>query len=167
MWTVGIKSGLITFLGLFAYGLIAELMRPQHVLSSNLAHVVLALGIYSGHYYYKAVNHGSMTYKQGLKLGLIVTSFVGLVNAFLVYLYTKLINGSLIVHLTQGVQNTLRQEGMEETTTEKIVLLLQHMAPELLLISTLAGTILIGFVFTLVIAVFSRHPRRPPSSAPS
>jgi predicted GNAT family acetyltransferase len=123
--------------------------------------VVLALGIYSGHYYYKAVNHGLMTYRQGLKLGFIITSFVGLVNALSVYLYTKLIDDSLIVQLTEGVQDTLRKKGMEEPITEKMVLVMQHMSPELLLIGTLVSTVLLGFVFTLVIAAFSRHPRRP------
>jgi Protein of unknown function (DUF4199) len=161
MWTIGVKSGLITLLGLIAYGLVVELMGLHYLLQSNLAHVVLALGIYSGHYYYKAVNHGLMTYRQGLKLGLIITSFVGLVNALSVYLYTKLIDASLIAQLTEEVQDTLRKKYMEEAITEEIVLFMQHMSPELLLIGILVSIVLLGFVFTTVIAAFSRYPRRP------
>jgi hypothetical protein len=161
MWTIGIKSGLITLLGLISYGLIVELTGLQYLLWSNVEHVVLALGIYSGHYYYKTVNQGLMTYKQGLKLGFITTSFVGLVNALSVYLYTKLIDGALIVQLTEGVQDTLRKKGIEESITEKVVWGLQRISPELLLIGTLVSTVLLGFFFTLAIAAFSRHPRRP------
>jgi Protein of unknown function (DUF4199) len=165
MWTIGIKSGLITVLGLIAYELVIQLMGLQHSLWSDLERVVLALGIYSGHYYYKAANHGLMTYRQGLKLGLITISLVGLVNALSVYLYTKLVDGYFIMRLTEAVQNTLQQKGTDGAIAEKIVRSMQYMTPELLLIGTWVSTVLLGFVFTLVIAIFSRHPQEPRKSS--
>jgi hypothetical protein len=54
MWTIGIKSGLITVLGLIAYGLIVQMMKLEQTLWGKLDYVVLALGIYVGHYHYKA-----------------------------------------------------------------------------------------------------------------
>ena len=160
MWTIGIKSGLITVLGLIAYGLVVQFMGLHHALWSRLDYVVLALGIYSGHYYYKAANNGLMTYKQGLGLGLISTSFAGLVNALPIYLYIKLTDASFIVQLTENVQKTMQQKGIDEATTAILVHAMQHMTPEFLVIGAFGSTVLLGFAFTLIIATFSKHPKK-------
>jgi Protein of unknown function (DUF4199) len=160
MWTIGIKSGLITVLGLVAYGLIVQMMRLEQTLWGNLDYVVLSLGIYAGHYYYKAANNGFMTYKQGLKLGLINISFTGLVSALPIYLSIKFIDASFIMHLTKNVQRTLQQKGIDEAVIAKVLHAMQHMTPEFLLIGTFVSTVLLGLSFTLAIAVFSRHPQK-------
>lgn len=157
MWTIGIKSGLITVLGLIAYELLVQIMGLQHSLWGNLGSLVLALGIYSGHYYYKAANSGRMTYRQGLKLGLIIVSFAGLANALPAYLYTKFMDDTFIVQLTENIKKALQQPAVDEAITEKAVQLIQHMTPEFLLIGILVSTVLLGFSFTLVIAAFSKH----------
>ena len=156
MWAIGIKSGLITVLGLLAYGLGIQLMGLQHSLWGNLEYVVLALGIYSGHYYYKATNNGLMTYKQGLKLGLVIVSFAGLINALPVYLYVKLVDATFIIQLTKNVQSILKQKHIDNTTAEKTMQFMQHMTPEYLLIGILVSTVLLGFVLTLAIAACSK-----------
>jgi hypothetical protein len=160
MWTIGIKSGLITVLGLLAYGLVIQLMGLQYSLWGNLEYAVLALGIYSGHYYYKAANNGSMTYQQGLRLGGIIASFTGLVNALPIYLYIKLTDASYLTQLAENVQRALRQKGIDETVAEKIIRFMQHMPPEFLLIGIFVSTVLLGIAFTLVIAAFSKTAKK-------
>jgi Protein of unknown function (DUF4199) len=160
MWAIGIKSGLMTILGLIAYGQIVQLMGLQYSLWSNLGSMVLALGIYSGHYYYKAANNGLMTYRQGLELGLIVVSLAGLVNALPVYLYVKFMEASLIAQLAESIQKTLQQKRIDEAIIEKLVQLIQHMTPEFLLIGIFVSTVLLGFACTLVIAAFSKHSKK-------
>lgn len=165
MWTIGIKSGLITVLGFVAYALVIQLMGLQHSLWSNLEYVVLALGIYSGHYYYKATNNGLMTYRQGLKLGLIIVSFAGLVNALPAYLYTQLVDASFLVQLTENVQRALRQKGTDEAIIEKVVRFIPHITPEVLLMGIFVSTVFLGFALTLIIAAFSRYPKGPQKSS--
>jgi len=162
MWTIGIKSGLVTILGLIAYGQVVQLMGLQYSLWGNLGPVVLALGIYSGHYYYKAANSGLMTYRQGLKLGLVIVSFVGLVNALPVYLYTKFMDASFIAQLAESIQKALHQTAIDETFTTKAVQLIQHMTPEFLLVGIFVSTVLLGFACTLIIAAFSKHSKKTP-----
>ena len=156
MWSIGIKSGLITVLGLVAYGLVVQLTGLQQSLWGNLGTVVLAIGIYSGHYYYKAANNGLMTYRQGLKLGLITTSFTGMVNALPVYLYAQM-DTSLLVQLQENVQNMLQQATVDKGITIKTAQLIQHMTPGFLLIGVFVSTVLLGLFFTLIIATFSRY----------
>ena len=160
MWTIGIKSGFITVLGLIAYGLIVQLMRLQHTLWSSLEYVVLALGIYSGHYYYKSANSGFMTYKQGLKLGLVIVSLASLVNTLPIYLYARFMDATFITQLIENVQSTLQKTATNQAVTEKAIQFMHHMTPEFLLIGIFISTILLGFSFTLIIAAFSRHPRK-------
>jgi len=157
MRAIGIKSGVITVLGLLAYGLVIQLMGLQYAWWGNLEYVVLALGIYSGHYYYKAANNGSMTYQQGFRLGLIISAFTGLVNALPIYLYLKSIDASYIVPLTENVQRSLQKQGIDATVVEKVVRFMKHMTPEFLLMGILISTLLLGIALTLVIAAFSRH----------
>jgi hypothetical protein len=160
MWTIGIKSGLITVLGLIAYGLIVQLMGLQHSLWGDLGSVVLAIGIYSGHYYYKAVNNDSMTYKQGLKLGLVVVSFAGLANTLPLYLHTKFVDASFIVQLAESIRKSLQQRSIDEAIIEKAVKFIQNMTPEFVLIGTFFSIMLLGFSFTLIIAAFSKHSKK-------
>ncbi len=157
MWSIGIRSGFITVLGLIAYGLVIQLVGLQQSLWGNLGSVVLALGVYSGHYYYKAANGGCMTYNQGLKLGLIIVSFTGLINALPVYWYTQRIDKSLIVQLQKNIQQAVQQTAIDETIAKKTVQLVQNITPEILSIGVFSSTVLLGLVFTLVITVFSRH----------
>lgn len=160
MWIIGSKSGLITVLGLIAYGLIKPKILLQSSLWGNLEYVVIALGIYSGHYYYKVANNGLMTYKQGLKLGLIITSFTGLINSFIIYLYAKFLPYALAEELTQNVKTALQQKGITAAMIEEVLQLIQHMSPKLLSMGTFISTVLIGFIITLVVAAFSRRTTR-------
>ena len=62
MWSISIKSGVISVLGLLAYGLIMQTLGWHHPLLENLAYGVMALSIYSGHAHYRAARLGVMTY---------------------------------------------------------------------------------------------------------
>ena len=163
MWRICIKSGLIIVLGFIACGLVISLMGLQRLSWNNLYYVVLVLGIYFGHYCYKEAHHGLMTYQQGVKLGLISVAFVSLVNACPIYLYTKLVDASLISQLAQSVQESLRQKGIEEASVEEVVQTIQRMPPEVLAIGILVSTVLLGFAFALVIAAFSKYPKKTTS----
>lgn len=153
MWNIGIKSGIITFLGLIAYGL---LLPSLGLSGGGLEYVVIALGIYSGHYYYKAANDGLMSYTQGLKLGLIVVSLTGLANGFIIYFSTKYADPTLLEQLTTNIQETLQRRSVGEPMIEEVGQLMQHMSPALLGIGTFVSTVLIGFAVTLLVSAFSR-----------
>jgi len=153
MWTIGLKSGIITFLGLIAYGL---LLPSLGLSGGGLEYVVIALGIYSGHYYYKDANNGLMSYAQGLKLGLIVVSLTGLANGLIIYFATKYADPSLFEQLIASIQETLQRQRANEQMIEEISRLVQHMSPALLGAGTFASTVLLGFATTLLVSAFSR-----------
>ena len=158
MWLTGIKSGVITVLGLITYELIVQMMHLKGSLLGNLAYGVLALGIYSGHYYYKAANENLMTYRQGLKLGLIVTSFTGLVNGLISYVNARFVDPTFIQKLIDSIQLALQQSSLDKETIQKAAQIVEaHLTPMLLLIATIIPTLLLGLIFTLVITAFSKR----------
>ncbi len=165
MWTVGIKSGIITVLGLVVYGLVAEVVGLQYPSRGSLEYIVLALGIYSGHYYYKAANQGAMTYKEGLQLGLIVATSTGLINGLLVYLYARHKGSIFTKRLISNVQEALQQMGTDDFKIKEILQIMQqYVTPGFLLFGTLVSTALLGFLFTLAIAAFSKNPKENSST---
>ena len=153
MWIIGLKSGIITFLGLIAYGL---LLPSLGLSGGGLEYVVIALGIYSGHYYYKADNNGLMSYTQGLKLGLIVAASTGLANGLIIYFSMRHADPELLEKLTTNIQETLQRRSVGEPIIEEVGRLMQHMSPALLGFGVFASTVLLGFAITLLVSAFSR-----------
>lgn len=157
MWLIGIRSGIITVLGLIAYGLFVQMMNLSTSLWGSLEYVVFALGIYSGHYYYKYANRGFMTYGKGIQVGLIVVTFTGLVSSVVSYT-AAFVDPSFTKRIISGVKIALQQNYIDEGNIQEVVRFIEaNMTPELLLGITLLATLLTGLVFTLVITVFSKR----------
>ena len=91
---------------------------------------------------------------------LIICAFVGIVHVFLIYMLTQFIDAALISQLIAGIQANLQEKGLDEASIATVVRLLQqYVTPSFLLMTTLVGTVLVGFVFTLVIAAYTRHSK--------
>ncbi|MEM7055666.1 MAG: DUF4199 domain-containing protein [Bacteroidota bacterium] len=158
MWLIGIRSGIITVLGLVAYGLFVQITELNTSIWGNLEYVVFALGIYSGHYYYKYANRGFMSYGEGIQVGLIVIVFTGLVNSVFSYAAARFIGPSFIKRIISGVKIALQQSPLDEGNIQEGVRFIEaNMTPELLLVITFFTTLLTGLIFTLLITVFSKR----------
>ncbi len=164
MWRIGIKSGIITVLGQVIYGLLVQTLGWQHPLWKGMEYVVFSLGIYSGHCYYKAANKGLMTYQKGLKLGLIVSSFTGLTNGIILYLYTKYANPLFIDQLRQSTKEVLRQGGTNSPAIEKAIQSLHYITPEILLLWNFIGAVFVGLILTFFVSLLSRKTKKYMSS---
>jgi len=160
MWTIGIKSSIITVLGLIAYGLLVQTMGGTHLLPENLVGGIgIGLGICSSHYHYKAARQGQMTYREGLQLGLLVSGGVGIVQGLLIYAYTKYIDLNFIDQLIATAEAALQQRHLDATVVEASVRLMQqYVTPAFLLVAHLSSTIVLGLAWALFIAAWMRTP---------
>lgn len=160
MWLISIRSGIITVLGLIAYGLFVEMMQLKTSLWGNLEYVVFALGIYSGHYYYKYTNRGFMTYGEGVQVGLIVAAFTGLVSGVASYVAARFIDPSFTKRVVEGGKIALQKSHLDEGSVQEVVRFMEaNITPEFLLVITPLTTLSMGLVFTLVITVFSKRSK--------
>ena len=98
-----------------------------------------------------------MTYKQGLKLGLIVTAFTGLVNGLIIYSYARFAASDFAEQLNKQAKIVSQQENIGESVGTEVGQLMQYMTPELLLVGTFISIVLIGFALTLIITTFSKQ----------
>ena len=127
----------------------------KYTVSSNLGHVIFALGIYSGHYYYKRACEGRLRYREAVQVGLIVVGVTAVIIALLSYCMAKFVEPLLISHVMEHIQSTLQQSPADASEAEAIMPLLAHLTPALFGLS-IALTILIpGILLNLIIAVFS------------
>lgn len=157
MWSIGIKSGIITALGLVAYILVIQIIELMGPLGDKLVYAVLLLGIYSGHYFYKSANSGFMSYTEGVKVGLVVVFSAVLLLGLVSYMCVRLMDTMLREKLLSGVQQALQTKGVDEDT---IAFIMHYMTPERLVFASLLSILLTGCVFTLIIPIFSRNPRK-------
>lgn len=149
MWIIGIKSGIITILSTTAYALMVQLSNMQPTFLDTLGNIWLAVGIYSGHYYYKRAHNNFMNYPQGICLGLIISTFVGLCYVLCIYGYSKMYP-SWHAQLTTTIQQSLHQTGGNTS-------LIQYLSLAGLLTSIFMSTVLLGLVYTLVITIYTRR----------
>jgi hypothetical protein len=157
MWLIGIRSGIIAVLGLIAYGLLVDLWHLQASIWGHLEHMVLALGIYSSHYYYKQAHQGYMTYGQGIQIGLIVVAFTGAVTGISSYLVSTFLDPGFIKRLAASVQASLEQPGLQEESSQKVLAFMETtLTPQTLSILIFLSTCLIGLFLNLVIAAFAK-----------
>ena len=143
-------------LGSVAYMMVVDTMRLQQTWWGNLNWIILVLGTYAGHASYKAANKGLMTYSQGLQLGLILHAFMTLVSFLPLYLCIKFINPATLM---QWVKENVRHPQMEKMMAKIIERFPGTLSVESVCIALCIGSILAGFMITLIVAAFSRYPK--------
>ena len=158
MWSIGIKSGIITALGFIAYVLVIQIIGLTGPLGSKLVYAVLLLGIYSGHYFYKSASSGFMSYIEGVKVGLIVVFSAVLLLGLVGYTYVSLMDTMLRERFLSDAQQAFQTEGLDE---DAIAFIMHYVTPERLVFASLLSILLTGCVFTLIITIFSRNPQKP------
>lgn len=157
MWIIALKSSIITFLGLIIYGLLLLLLGPSSL--GSLQYVAWGLGIYSAHYYYKAANDGLMSYIQGLKLGLLVSSLTGLCSSLVIYFYTSTVPGAINT-LQDSLRNILKHQDTDEVIITQVIQFVDNVTPSFLFFGTLISTVFLGFFITLFISAFARNSQK-------
>jgi len=161
MWLIGIRSGIITILALIVYGLLIQTLQLQSSIWSNLGPVVFAIGIYSGHYYYRYANRGYMSYSEGVQVGLIVVAFTGIVSGLLSYGVAKFVDPNFTRLIRENIKLSLQQNQPNEEKVQALTHLLDaYVTPEFLLVIIPLTTLLVGFIFNLVIAAFTKRTKQ-------
>jgi len=164
-WSIGIKSGIITLLALMLYGLIIQVGGFTYSILGNLEYILLILGIYSSHHFYKSANGGIMSYGQGIKLGLIVMLFIGSITGIVNYVYVRFIDPDLLTTLANKMQEMLQNKGLDKASIEETMRQLKsYLTPKSIALLTPLIVVAIGFVLTLIIALFSKS--KPKTTGP-
>jgi len=101
--------------------------------------------------------NGSATYGQGFASGMLVSLVAGVVAAIFMYVYASFINPELIDFIRSKAEQGMRENKMTQDQIDqamKITKIWISVGGQVL--QAFVGTILIGLILSLIIAIFTR-----------
>lgn len=103
---------------------------------------------------------GFITYGKSLGTGVLIGLFSGIISAIFTVLMFTVIDPGLGQKIIEATQQKLADRGMtEEQIQMSITMTKKFMHPALMFIFAIAGTVLITFIFSLVISIFMKKEK--------
>jgi len=156
---VALKAGLITGLVMTVYSLILNMAGlPQSSPLHYLTLLMLIGGLVYGMREFKSQNGGFMSYGQGLGVGTLTAGVAGLLSSLVSTFYVKFVDPTVLQRTMDEQRIKMEERGMSDAQIEQAVKLAESMSSFSFLIATLS-IILMGFVFSLVIAAIVKRDR--------
>lgn len=158
---VGIRYGLLTGLVsiLISFGLFAtnSEQSPLRFLST----LVLVGGMVVAMRYYKENHGGFMSFGEGLGIGTILAAVVGLLSAAFTYIYMSLIDPNVVERMMDKARADMEARGgmSDEQIDQGMAMAGKFMSVPALTAIVLIGSILMGFLLSLVIAAIIKRSR--------
>jgi len=153
----GVIIGIITIL--FSTAIMVSGQNGNQLLGL-VVYVILAVGIYLAMNDFKKENHGFMSYSQGLGLGLLKCTIVGLISSFFTFAYMKFIDPTIAEQMMKKAVEEMEKKGLSDDQIEKAMEYSKmFINPGVLFIVSLIGTIFIGFIFSLIIAAILKKDK--------
>lgn len=162
---VALKWGLITGITLIIYSTILyTLSQTTNTWLSLIIYAILIGGLILGMREYRLANEGYMTYGQGLGLGTQLAAIAGFLSSCFTVFYTQIIDTGFQERLTEQVREQMEEKGnlSDEQIDQAVEMMQKFQSPGLQFFFGLLGTILIGLIFSLVIAAFIRRNKTNP-----
>ncbi|MGK7395478.1 MAG: DUF4199 domain-containing protein [Candidatus Cyclobacteriaceae bacterium M3_2C_046] len=158
IWKTGFNAGLIIGLIMVIYTLIlymAELSSNQFLGWVNF--LILIGGIVWAHRTFKASGDGFMSYGQGLGLGAIMSGVAGILVGIFIFIYTSFVDPEFITRMIEEQRIALENQGFGDDQIDQTMGLTEAiMSPVMLMISSVLSYAFFGFLFSLVIAAFTK-----------
>jgi len=162
---VALKWGLITGLALVVYStLLYALGQVTNGALTTLIYVILAVGLVLGMREYRTLNAGYLTFGEGVSLGALLSAVAGMLSSAYSVLYTTFIDPSMQERVMEQTREQLEEQGKltDEQIDQALELTQSFQSPGLQFVIGILGTILIGVLFSLIIAaVMRRHKANP------
>jgi len=158
---VAIRYGLITGIITVIYSLILYLTELNtNTWLSWISTAILIAGIVMAHKHFKTANGGFMSYGQGLSIGSILSVIVGALSGIFLYIYLKFIDSELIQRMQEKQYMEMERRGMTDEQIEQATQMSQKLtSPEMMVIWAIIGTLLMGFILSLIIAAITKNTR--------
>lgn len=160
-WSVGIRYGLITGLASVILSLILNMTGLEQSPAKWLSLVVLIAGIAMAHKYFKQHNNGFMGYSQGLGIGSVLSGVTGVLSGIFSYIYVNLIDPEFIARTMEKARADMEAKGnlSDEQIEQGIAMAGKFTNGPFMLIGAILGTLLFGFILSLIISAITKHTR--------
>ena len=138
--------------------------NPFSKVSTYISYALLLGGISWGMYLYREKSGAEgMPYGKALGLGTSQVFFASILLGFFIFILYKFIDAGLLDKLYIYTEQTYLEHGMSEDQVETVMNVAKKMmTPAILGVSQVFSLTLIGFVFSLILAIFfKRNPAEP------
>lgn len=137
------------------------LMITDQVQNRSLGAVVYLLiivGLVLAMRDYKQQNEHYMSYGEGLGLGALTSAVTGFLSSTYSMIYLTFIDPAFMQRTMDKLRDQYEEQGMDDAQVERIMEMSQRFqSPGILFIFGILGTILMGVIFSLVIAAVLRR----------
>ena len=125
-----------------------------------LVYLIIAVGIYLAINDFKKENQGFISYGQGLGLGVLKCTIVGLISGFFTFAYMKFIDPTITEQMMKKAVEEMEKKGLPDDQIEKAMEYSKmFMNPGVLFIVGLIGTVFIGLILSLIIAAILKKDK--------
>ncbi|GAB4007036.1 DUF4199 domain-containing protein [Spirosoma sp. KCTC 42546] len=162
---VALKWGLITGITLVLYSTILyTLDQATNRGLSLVIYGILIVGLILGMREYRSANEGYMSFGDGMSLGTLLSAIAGFLSSLFTIFYTNIIDPGFQERLTEQVREQMEEQGnmSDEQVDQAVDMMQKFQSPGITFAVGIFMTILIGVIFSLVIAAFIRKNKTNP-----
>lgn len=161
---VALKWGLIVGIVLIVYSLILYLTDSAGETLPGLGiYVVIIAGLILAMRDFRLLNNGFMSYGQGLTVGVVTSAISGLLSSIFSYFYTTFIDTGVMERMMDKTREKLEEAGISDDQIDTQMEMMEKMQNPLFTMGMgLLGSIVLGLIFSLIIAAFLRNEKKDP-----
>lgn len=158
---VAIKYGLI-------FGLISSIysiMLYVFQLETNkflpyLAWILIIAGIFQAIKDYRTQNQGFVSFGQGLGIGTLTATIMGLIGGMLNTFYITVIDKTPLQRIADMMQENLEKQGLDDQQIENALEMSQKFqSPGLMFVFSVLGSAFIGLILSLIVSAILQRKR--------
>ncbi len=154
----GLKYGLITGLILVVYNLVLYMTGLfTNDKLSWVTYIILIAMIYLAHKAFKDGGDGFMTLGQGLGIGMLVVVIGGTITSLFSYIYLKFVDDTITGQLLEVARVKMEDQGLDDDQIDQAMSMTEKwMTPEIMFVFGILGMIIIGFIISLIVSLFTK-----------
>ncbi len=159
--SVGMRYGLLTGLVsiIISFGLNVTQMEASPL--KYLTSVVMIAGIILAQRDFKQRNSGFMEYGQGLGVGVVASTVIGVLSAIFTYIYTAFIDPAIMTRALEKARTEMEAKGnMSDAQIEQAMAMsAKFTSGPILLVFIIVGSIVIGLIISLITSAFIKNAK--------
>lgn len=165
VWQATLNSGLILGLALVIYTLLLYFLDQTFNTSLGyVSYLIIIIGLVLGIKSFRDdARGGIMSYGQGVGAGTVIGLYAGIIGAIFTYLLYTVIDPDLMGKLLTFTEEKLIETGRvpEEMMDQTMEFQKKLMAPWIMSISAVIGTVFFGVVVSLIASIFLKKEGNP------
>ncbi|GAB3991031.1 hypothetical protein GCM10028807_19870 [Spirosoma daeguense] len=160
-----LKWGLILGIALIVYSAVTFLTNnTANTWAGLVSYGITIIGLTLAMRNFRSLNNGFITYGEGLTIGTLAAAISGFISSLFSVFYTTIIDTGFMERAAEKAREQMEDQGTmsDEQIDRTISMMEKFQSPGLLFVFGVFGSILIGLVFSLIIAAFIRRTKDNP-----